>query len=73
MSRKIPNVHLNVEVPATFGRLAKRLGFEPRILIWHLAEDLLACPPKKLHIVKAHNRNREPRNFIPFPGREEVL
>ena len=72
MSRKIPNVHLDVEVPATFGGPAKRLGFEPAILLWHLAADLLACPPKKIDVVKVHNRKREPKNVIPFPGGEEV-
>ena len=69
----IPNVSIDAQVPATFGGLAKRLGFEPAVLLWHLAADLLTRPPEKLNVVMVHHRRREPKNVIPFPGGEEVL
>ena len=43
------NVVLAAEVPADFLALAKRLGHDPKTLLWHLAEDLCANPPASLN------------------------
>ncbi len=51
---KIPNVAVPAGsvVPADFAAHAKRLGWEPHILLWQLAEDLCARPVRELRIVK---------------------
>ena len=66
------NVALAAEVPADFLAVAKRLGHDPKTLLWHLAEDLCANPPASLNTAVQESGPAEPAEATSVSAADSV-